>query len=230
MKKMILVLSMMFISANVYGFGLSLGLSTPGFGLAFLRGDNVEKFVDNLEKSGYEKKSAFSFAPAIQLDIMIELLPFAAIETGIGWSTASIIYEMESGNVKREFTFKRNELTIPLMLRLQNQIGSLLGYAAVGVKFGIPQSSSYMSEKVFVNDRLSDSLNEDYYDSSDITLDIAFAIGGELNILDSHYVGIRGGYDLNVISLVDTERVTSDYEWYQDNFNVSLTYRYAFGR
>ena len=228
MKKMILVLSMMLISANAYAFGLSMGLSAPGFGLSFLRGDHAERMVKNLEDSGMKEKSAFSFAPAVQLDLMIELLPFFAIETGIGWTISSIIYEYETASVKEELTIERNELTIPIMLRLQHQIGSLLGYAAVGVKIGMPQSEIYMYKKVFEDDRLSRSENYEY--SSEITLDVAFAVGFELNILDSHYFGVRGGYDLNVINPIDIEYVVSDYEWYQDNFNVSLTYRYAFGR
>lgn len=231
MKKMFLVLSMMLISTSVYAMGLSIGFSTPGFGLGFLRGDNAEDFVKSLEALGAEESSAFSFAPAIQLDLMIELSSFLAIETGIGYSTSSIVYEGEVGNVRTETTFRRNEMTIPVMLRLQLQLGSLLGYASTGVKFGIPQSKTYESRKVFINDSLSDFLSDtDSDDGSDLSLDVAFAVGGELNILYSHYIGVRVGYDLNVISPLNTDNLPSDYEWYQDNFNVSLTYRYAFGR
>lgn len=231
MKKMFLVLSMMLISTSVYAIELSIGLSTPGFGLAFLRGDDAEDEVRRLENGNLEQASAFSFAPAIQLDLMIALAPFLAIETGIGYSTSSIIYEGETGNERTEITFKRDEMTIPLMLRLQHQIGSLLGYGAVGVKFGLPQSKTYQSTKVFVNDRLNDSFSDtDSDNASDFSMDVAFALGLELNLLYSHYVGIRGGYDLNVISPINTDNTPSNYEWYQDNFNVSLTYRYAFGR
>lgn len=72
--------------------------------------------------------------------------------------------------------------------------------------------------------------------ASAVNLDIAFSLGSEYRIAGAHYVGLRLGYDLNVLSPLDAEKyadaisgTASDFEdIYQDNFSASLTYRYAF--
>ena len=241
MKKMILVLSMMLIASSVYAIEYSVGLTAPGFGVGILQGDTAKQYTDFLESGamGTEVKKVFSpsFAPAVQLDFMVELLPFLAIETGLGWTYSSIIYESEEiGGYMYQANIVRNELTIPIMIRGQYEADKFVGYASVGVKLGIPLSKHYMYGKILKDGKEIDETKKPREDAdptySDMAMDIAFALGGEYRITGAHYVGLRLGYDLNVISSVNMKEMTDDqakdFDFYQDNFNVSLSYRYAF--
>ena len=241
MKKMILVLSMMLIASSVYAIEYSVGLTAPGFGVGILQGDTAKQYTDFLESGamGTEVKKVFSpsFAPAVQLDFMVELLPFLAIETGLGWTYSSIIYESEEiGGYMYQANIVRNELTIPIMIRGQYEADKFVAYGSVGVKLGIPLSKHYSSMKMLKDGKemdeskeMNEKLDPTY---SDLAMDIAFALGGEYRITGAHYVGLRLGYDLNVISSVNMKEMTDDqakdFDFYQDNFNVSLSYRYAF--
>jgi len=241
MKKMILVLSMMLISASVYAIEYSVGLSAPGFGVGILRGEDAKTMTDVFKEVDAKSVFAPSFAPAFQLDFMVEFLPFLALETGIGWTYSSVIYEMEDGDFLSQQIFQRNELTIPIMIRGQYEADKFVAYGSVGVKLGIPLAGQYMYGKEFKDGKETDASKKRREDSemdnySALAMDIAFAIGGEYRITGAHYVGLRLGYDLNVLSPLDAKKVAKNFgdeaknfeDFYQDNFNVSLSYRYAF--
>ena len=243
MKKIFLVLSMMFISVNIYGVETSIGLSSPGFGLGFLRGSDAKKIIGDLKKSpssgisGFEKVLGLSLSPAVQLNLMIEFLPFIAIETGVGWRTSTIAYKQEASDTRIELTFRRNEIIVPIMLRFQHEFKRIVVYGSAGVLLGIPLSQTYEFRHVFLSDKLSNPFsNTNDYNASTFNMDVSFALGGEVRVGRANYIGLRVGYDLNVLSPLDAEETAAekgepkdDFEsWYHDNFNVSLSYRYAF--
>lgn len=244
MKKIFLVLSIMFISASAYAIEYSVGVTTPGFGLAFLRGNSTKSIT---EADAVTKASGISLAPGLQLDVMFEFLPFLALETGLGYTISSAIYEPKSTggaqSIRIQSVFRRHEATIPIMIRGQYEFERFLTYGSVGVRLGIPLSKAYAFSRTLEDGKETDASKKAREDSdtdnySDLAMDIAFAIGGEYRITGAHYIGLRLGYDLNVISPANareilgasaTDAEVDDYEWYQDNFNVSLSYRYAFG-
>ncbi len=240
MKKIFLVLSMMFISVNIYGVETSIGLSTPGFGLGFLRGSDAKRIIDNLEDSpvsGYEKVFGLSLSPAAQLNVMVEFLPFIAIETGVGWRTSSIIYKHEQNYIRTDVTFTRNEIIVPIMLRFQHEFERFVIYGSAGVLLGIPLSKTYEFRHVFLSDNISEAFsNTNDYNSSPFNMDVSFALGGEFRVASAHYIGLRLGYDLNVLSPLNAKEIAAEKgepeedfkSWYHDNFNLSLSYRYAF--
>ena len=243
MKKIFLVLSMMFISVNIYGVETSIGLSTPGFGLGFLRGSDAKRIIDNLEESpatgvsGYEKVFGLSLSPAVQLNVMVEFLPFIAIETGVGWRTSSIIYKHEQNYIRTDVTFTRNEIIVPIMLRFQHEFERFVIYGSAGVLLGIPLSKTYEFRHVFLSDNISEAFsNTNDYNSSPFNMDVSFALGGEFRVASAHYIGLRLGYDLNVLSPLNAKEIAAEKgepeedfkSWYHDNFNLSLSYRYAF--
>lgn len=255
MKKIFLVLSIMLISTSIYAIEVSVGFSAPGIGLGILRGDGVLNAANlATERSGssegMEQKLTISFAPAFQTGIMIEVLPFLALETGIGYTMSTVMYENEyittvngaTVDASAQLLFTKTEITIPFMFRLQHEFRRFVMYGAVGVKLGIPVSKGYLSEQTLIDGVLNVYFPED---ASSVSMDISFSLGGEFRIASSHYLGLRLGYDLNVISPFDAEKYAdarnqalnatykinaSDYkDIYHDSFGASVTYRYAFG-
>ena len=147
------------------------------------------------------------------------------------------MYEgQEVAGYRSQRFFQRNELTIPIMIRGQYELEKFVGYASVGVKLGIPLSKHYSFSKILKDGKEIDSSKESNKEAdpnySGLAMDVAFALGGEYRIAGAHYVGLRLGYDLNVISPYNTKEMSDamakDFAFYQDNFNVSLSYRYAF--
>ncbi len=226
------ILSFLFISFNLYSFEVSVGSSFLGAGFGVFRG-KYAKIIENDAKDSDTKlnTSSISFMPAIQVDVMIEFLPFLAFETGLGFGTSSY-----GAEVKRidspEYIFTRSEFRIPIMIRGQFELERFLFYASFGTKLGIQVSDNYITIKRETAN--SEDITE-IKNARGFTVDIAFAIGGEFRIVDSHYAGVRVGYDVNVLSPMVGVNATSfsisevnANSTFHDNFNVSLTYRYAF--
>jgi len=254
MKQKILALSMAFAfvttHASLYAVEVSIGVSAPGIGVSIMRGDGVDKILNAANAASavlggddLQKIVPVSFAPAFQIDVMIEFLPNIALETGIGYSISTAMYQEKfdanvDGTVtelgsKLQVMFKQAEIVIPVMLRGQYEFERFLMYGAVGAKLGIPVSKGYLLSQTLTDDDLKVDFSEN---ASTVNLDIAFALGGEYRIANAHYIGLRLGYDLNVLSPLNAEKyadsingTASDFEdVFQDNFSASLTYRYAF--
>lgn len=248
MKKILLCVMLLVLttSTNVYAFiymfdlmgrigaEVSVGVTAFGIGTGFLRGSDAKTMINGFER---DLSSSISFAPAAQFDIMIEYIPgFAAIETGVGYSYSSLTYEKGEGQNKVKNRFTREEITVPIMFRGMLDNPFFIPYSAVGVKFGIPVGDSYLSSKTFENAEEIQSID---IDTSDFSLDVSFAIGFEYNIKSSydkeidiydratsHYIGLRLGYDLNVISPLQNSENVRGNDFFHDNLSVSFTYRY----
>ncbi len=243
MKNIFLFLMFLVIitNTNVYGFfglksgkpfqftdneeeiWLSMGLTTPGIGVGFLRGVKINK--------GSRDTGSVSFSPAVQIDVLIEY-NYLTLETGIGYTKSSLTYS--------KVHFLREEITIPLIARIFFDYGKFITYTSMGLKFGIPLRDSYARQFL---DGEEISLGENANNGSNFAMDIAFAMGFEVLIADElwdgkHYLGLRVGYDLNVVNPTNPQKManifggnTRDYEgtdFAHDSLNFSLTYRWKF--
>jgi len=221
MKKMFLILTMMFLSASLYAIEVSFGISGEYIETGILRGSDANLLVDALGDIGINEIYPLSFFPAGQIDLMLELTPFFAIETGIGYATSVIAFEGRYFGVNADVVLARKEVTIPFLLRLQVETKNQVYYMAAGVKLGIPVTDSYVE----VNASLF-GLNENLYLlDSEFTLDASFVLGVENRLIGSHYLGARMGYDMNIRPPFEDEHYD---DFFHDSFYGSITYRYAF--
>ena len=226
------ILSFLFVSLNLYSFEISVGSSFLGIGFGVFRGKYAQIIEDNAKDNNTKlNTSSVSFMPVIQADVMIEFLPFLALETGLGFGVSSYTAEVKKID-SPEYIFTRSEFRIPIMIRGQFELEKFLFYGSFGTKLGIQLSENYITIKTETAD--SEDITE-IKNARGFTVDIAFAIGGEFRVVDSHYAGLRVGYDINVLSPMVGVNTTSfsigDFDansTFHDNFNVSLTYRYAF--
>jgi len=232
MKKIFLTMTlalMLMVTANnkIEAAEVSFGFSGPGIGFNVLRGDTAKKIEDTTDLNDSDK-IALSFSPAFQIDIMFELFPFLALETGIGFGYSSVRYTAPNLSLLGDGIeiYKKMGLTIPIMIRLQHELERAVIYLSVGPKLIIPFLNDYAFR--YLNSYALTDGNT-ILKNNDFGLDVGFAVGGEIRILDANYLGIRVAYDLNVISVAKAPRGANDFELYHDNFGVSLTYRYAFG-
>jgi len=118
---------------------------------------------------------------------------------------------LETGlEIKFLETIGVSKWSIPLMLRGQYEYNLGVTYASAGVKFALLNAYT------------------------DFTMDASFAIGQEFRLGDANYLGIRIGYDLNVVKYPDTVTTSFIFTQITRDINVpsdlsfSITYRYAF--
>ncbi len=256
MKKLVAVLAAMFVvSTAAYALDLSVGVS-GGAGIPFLRGDFADEMDKGMEESNKMdgisvKDSALSWNA--QLDVLLTFMPFLALETGVGFSSSSKTYtttysdSSDKSETEMEFKFQRMQVYIPIMARGQYEyeVGGLgmLSYLSAGVKLGIPVADFYTMEYTkyiengvdLLKDFTDDQKKVTMAEAAGFTMDISFAIGQEFKLADVHYVGLRIGYDLNVL---DPYKVPADDKNYMeiekgklfvDSLNFNITYRYSFG-
>ena len=221
-KNLLCVMIVMFaFSASSYAVEFSLGSSFGG-SVPFFRGSDSKDFTSILEAtSGDTKPSRGGFH--YQADLMLEFSPYFAIETGLGYSMSSITYSDE-----RLITVDNQNLYIPIMLRGQYEWTRNTFYVSAGVKLGFPMGREYLSG-IYIQPRLTPSIEK-----SKFSMDASFAIGSELRIGKANYLGIRIGYDLNVIQTFDKKEFekyvpSNPVNNFIDDVNFSVTYRYAFG-
>lgn len=220
---------MLMVSANnkAEAQEVSFGFSGPGLGFNVLRGDYAEAIEDAADLNDADK-IAFSFAPAFQVNLMFEFAPSFALETGIGFGYSAVSYTAPNSSLLEDGIeiYLKAGVSIPIMLRLQHESKRSVIYLSVGPKFIIPFLNDYAFRYLNLS-ALTDGTT--ILKNNDFGLDIGFAIGGEIRLLDANYIGLRVAYDLNVISIAKAPRGVDDFELLHDNFGVSLTYRYAFG-
>lgn len=236
MKKTFLCVMLLVIvtSTSVYAVEFTAGLSVQFFGMNNFRGEDAKGMIDDIEGLGYE--NIFNYAPvAIQADAMLELSPYFAIETGVGFRMFYMFYEGRiqlsdiSPSLSGHMTFSemailRFEVVIPIMFRVQHEFEKVVVYGATGVKLGIPIVNDYIMVDLF---GIEESLAE-----SKFSMDVAFAVGFEVKISSDtfadRYIGLRVGYDLNVIRPTDPSLMGIGDDTYHDSFGVTLTTRYTF--
>ncbi len=231
MKKIIAVMIAMFtIGTSVYALEVSVGASV-GLGPSFLRGEDAKTF-DKMYSTVYGKPMGVNFYP--QLDVMVEFLPFLALETGLGSKIISTVSYQDTNNpdsVQANFQ-KFLNFNIPIMIRGQYEYSLGVTYASVGVRLGF---NLIGSDYHFLSGLPEGSSTEEasLFKSSPFNMDIAFAVGQEFRLGDANYLGIRIGYDLNVIRPYDTKALNDigleSPSLFHDDITFSLTYRYAFG-
>ena len=223
-KLMLVFVALITISTVSYAVETSLGGSV-GYGISYLRGDFRDTITETAEKlSGRDKPSSYLIASTI--DVMIEILPYLAIETGLGYDEGGISYLEKNNATHSRVIFNNSKLYIPLMLRAQYEYKLGVTYASVGVKFAFPQGDDFLS--------ITEPLDNNYgMLNSDFAMDVAFAIGQEFRLGDANYVGVRIGYDLNVLSPLDKNQFADIGQetpsLFMDDIEFALTYRYAFG-
>ena len=228
-KNLLCVMIVMFaLGTTAEAVEISVGAST-GLDISFLRGKDAKDFDSMLETISEESRSSGGGVLS-KIDLMIEVLPFLAIETGLGYESTGIGYRHEE--LFQGVVLNKVQMFVPVMLRGQYEYKLGVSYASVGVKLGFPllPYMPYGSDDIYFGfDSPFDEIK-----SSKFSMDVSFAIGQEFRLGDANYLGIRIGYDLNVIQNFDAEQFkNAGLEAYESHFmddvEFALTYRYAFG-
>ena len=208
-KTLLLTVLILSITSMAYSYEISVGGSF-GAGLPILRGDL--ELADDTSK----------LATKTKVDVMIEFMPFLALETGLGFKTSTFSTPID-GVATAESIMSRKEIFIPVMARGQYEYDLGVSYISAGVNLGFPVSKDYTYATLdgeTVEGRGG-------VESSSFTMDVAFALGTEFRLGTSHYVGVRLSYDINVVTAYDSSDVSDVVN--QDDFTAGVTYRYAFG-
>ena len=233
MKKIFIFicLSIALMIGQVHAFEFSIGISSPGFGLGFLRGSDADNIIDTLETAGFERDFGLSLFPLAQVNLafMFETPAGGSVglETGIGYGMSTVKYKGDISGAQVSVLAKREGLIIPILYRGQYEFSRGTIYALTGPTFVIPMTSRYASVEtdsadVLVGTGIS-SLETRF------SVDLGIAIGGEFRITGGHYIGLRAGYDWSLfMSHLESPKDIQNIEFYHDNLNLSLTYRYAF--
>lgn len=210
------------VSAIDFSWGASFGLGKPVF-----RGDYAEALMDETEN--YDKLESDDFfvnmlenAPLIETTILIGISPYFAIETGFGLRSFALAKTKKTGDNTHGIAILNYDFIIPLMARGRYDIGIFSVYGALGPKFIIPAAGllniTYLTYEPPKGREPTVELNT-------FLVDLGFALGFEVK-LGSLHIGLRGSYDLNLISPIKSVN-GSDIEWYHDNLNLSITFRDA---
>ena len=207
-KTLLLTVLILSITSMAYSYEISVGGSF-GAGLPILRGDNVE-LPDDTSK----------LATKTKVDVMIEFMPFLALETGLGFKTSTFSMP-EGGTVETHYS--RKEIFIPVMARGQYEYNLGVSYISAGVNLGFPVSKNYVYSTVD-GEEVEGGFG---VESSGFAMDVALALGTEFRLGTAHYLGVRLSYDINVVAAHDTTDFSNVLN--QDDFTAGVTYRYAFG-
>ncbi len=207
-----------------------------GLGLPLFRGSAYEEIQSSLGQlggfGGSAEESKFAYAP--QIDAVIVFNPFVAVETGVGFLSSVETRTVSIFGGSTESVMKRTQITIPVMIRGSYEYGLDLGpissgitYLSAGAKLGLPVASYSTSTGSVLGVTFSDEV-----DAASFVLDIAFAVGQEFKFAEKHFLGMRVGYDLNVLTPLDEDATSnlsgSDVELFHDNLLFGITYRYMF--
>lgn len=214
MKKRIACISLAIalIMGQIHAFDFSMGASF-GMGMPVFRGEDAKEMMDKIDDRGYKKdNNLFSLSPTFQMDLLFGFSKYIALETGVGYRGYK--QEWDSGSTTAVRIYSQN-LIIPVMLRGQFPFGIFSLYASIGPKFNIS-----FTDKLYFDSLDAPKGIGTVAEGNSFLIDLGFAIGFEIK-LGRIYMGLRGGYDLNLMSPMDI----SDAKWYQDNFGGSLTFR-----
>lgn len=220
MKKKIscVLLVITLIAGQLYAVDFSWGGSFA-FGMPIFRGENAKNMIDSVEN--YDDVAdtfllkLVGVAPSMQTDLLIGISPYFALETGVGMRWFGKGWK----GANRSVAITSMDLMIPLMARGRYDIGILSLYASIGPTFIIPLPIyDYYYDKVT-------GFPATDVETNPFLMDLGFALGFEVK-LGKFHMGLRGSYDLNVISPIKTIN-GRDVKWYQDNLNLSITFRDA---
>ena len=234
-------------SAVSYGVEVSVGFSV-GAGLPIFRGEYVVDYLKGIDDvlSTIEEDSRNTSRVTLdnRVDVMVTFLPYLALETGVGYKFS---YYRTSGVGSQGLIMRtaiaeisRSGIYIPLMLRGQYEYKIGVTYLSAGVKVGF-SGMNYHTLKEYSGILGLDNLSQGTIKSSPISLDVAFSLGQEFKVKQSHFLGLRVNYDLNVVApyavserdsegKLESGTILKGTDWYHDDFTVQFTYRYVFGR
>ena len=224
-KKLMFVFVAMFTFSTVsYALETSIGLSW-GIGGTVNRGEASDDFNAIMEGLGLNS-SGLPLVLVPQVNVMLEFTPFLALETGVEVNfSVAYTYATDSDEntlfpflSRKTIGFHRYAVGVPIMVRGQYEWSRVLVYGSVGPKiFGIVSGNYATGDEEF-KDYLD--MFEDRY----FSIDMAFALGVEFRLGDANYLGLRGNYNVNVLA----PATFNGKDLYHDNWNVGITYRYAF--
>ena len=222
-KKLLFVFVAMFTFSTVsYALETSIGIFWGG-GSSVNRGEAVDEFSSIMEALGLNTGGGGGLVP--QINVMLEFTPFLALETGVEVNIGlGEIYSTDPKNSlfpflsKDHIGFGRIGLGVPIMVRGQYEWSRVLVYGSVGPKiFGIVSGDYVTANEEFKY--ILEMVEERYF-----SIDMAFALGVEFRLGDANYLGLRGNYNVNVLA----PATFNGKDLYHDNWNVGITYRYAF--
>ncbi len=245
LKKILCAISMMFVAGTVAHAqvvkDISAGINVGG-GIPFIRYSDGSTWEDSF----YDSRTSFQ----VQATVLVEFaaLPFLALETGFGFSYAGLTWD-NAGEDPFGWGYynadngwlERKQVYIPIMVRAQHGYGVgnmyMVSYFSIGLKLGIP-IGDFMYHDVDYYDYYDSSYDYSYaltLPKSSFALDIPIAVGQEIQFGESHYVGLRIQYDINVVAGHAFDMYGEwENSWggkiyeYTDSLNFSLTYRYSF--
>ncbi|MGL4985892.1 MAG: outer membrane beta-barrel protein [Treponemataceae bacterium] len=225
MKKLTAITIILVLSTFtlIFGTEFSIGTVLGGFGTTSARGSGYKDFLD---ENGYESfvgvPYSMSFSPMADIRGQIDILKYMGIEFGVGYSQKSLGFYKDDGTDYYIYKYTFPNISIPIMIKGQIPINrNILFYAGAGVRMGFNTNLSvitYKNQKKEEPDCYSQKYNV-------FDLDVMIAMGTEYVFANTHYLGIRVGYDFNMVgSLRDNQQETR--KIYVDNLAISLTYRY----
>ena len=227
-KLLCVIIILLAINTSLYAIEISVGISAD-VGSPIFRGDDYIGYVASLYDMGLKNGSGFSYR--VGIDLMLEIMPFFAIETGFGYGSSRLrLNDMNTSDKfplieSKDPLFDRTGFTIPLMLRGQFESGIMLLYGSIGPKFFIPTSDYVAVDYEKGGEAI---LPQGYIENNDFAIDLGLALGVEVRLGKSSYLGVRFNYDLNLLSPIKSIGGNEEHSFYQDNMSGSLTYRYAF--
>ncbi len=221
---------------KIYAIDLSLSAQL-GAGSPVMRSSyaTVQKAVA-MQNGDYGIKS---YKPAIfniqgQGIMLLEFTPNLGMEIGLGLRYSQHRTAHEQGSNLNLVKFQRLEVTFPLYFRAQYRYAfdfdlfdNLTTYATIGPKVSLPFLYDY---------------REDIYGNlfqtpaNSVNLDISFSLGHDIEIEQDVFVGLRFGYDLNIIDTISDSVAQGDADQketfidnyghsFHDDFTVYISYR-----
>lgn len=194
MKKVLCVmLALCVVNTAVFAVDLSIGGSF-GIGAPMLSGDDYAAFRYSDIPSENVDKEAIAIAP--QVNVLVEFIPFLALETGLGFKYSHETFSYTELGLSAEIIGARSELSIPVLVRGQygydmsaGAITSGLTYLAAGFKLGIPTDDYLSVSFLGITDTTA---------AKSPAVDVSLAVGQEFGLGEKHFLGLRMQFDINV--------------------------------
>lgn len=232
MKKIIFsFLTIFVIGVNAFAVDFSIGATLGGWGPTFGRGKEYKDSTSGDTKAAGIPYS-MAFAQVADVRAFVDIIPYFGIEAGVGYAMKSLATKYEVGSDKYVGQFNLNQISIPIFFKGQYEIANMVNvYLGVGPKFNINLGgniTSYLNDKK-VGDEVK--LEKEVYNAFD--MDLTIALGAEYKIAEVHYLGLRVGYDINLLGSFKTQNEDGKYEtskYYIDDLAIALSYRYKFAK
>lgn len=220
------VLILIIISSTVYGVQFSLGINTVGLGPTFQRGDDYTKATEDMKNSGKTGIKNAGYINSTHIAFQIDFAKHFSTEFGVGYNFREFSLKFNLSGERYENRSYFNSVSIPLIFKVQYEFLNFVNlYAGLGPIFNFNISANNLTYKNGIRISNNKFIDSEY---NVFDMDINFVLGVEFNIMRSSYIGIRSGYNLNVLSPIKTGGERSKY--YVDALIFHITYRYVFDK